>query len=237
MLTPFRLILSNSDKSQLKTIGSFENFQKKIVKKNLEGYIGIDSSLDGSKLSEDWFPKIDADVFISHSHKDEKIALGLKEKIEKKTNYKCFVDSSVWGNSKDLLEEIDRKYCKSGKDTYNYKERNYSTSHVYLMLNVALQKMIFKSQFVIFLDTPKSISVENTINSSTNSPWIYSEISTVWQICNMQRNLQKSLLSEERNFSNLNIEYKLDFSDFEKIKSIDELLSKLNGKPKNYFPY
>lgn len=239
MLTPFRLILSDSDKSQLKTIGSFENFQKENSKKNLEKYIGIASSLDGLKLSEDWFPEIDADVFISHSHLDENFALALKTKIENETRHKCFVDSSVWGNSKKLLKNIDDVFSlsRSSNCKYDYWKRNYSTSHVYLMLNVALQKMIFKSQFVIFLDTPKSISVKNTINSSTNSPWIYSEISIVRQIRNMQQNLQKSLLSEERNFSNLNIEYKLDFSDFKEIKSIDELLSKLNGKEENYFSY
>lgn len=188
MLKAIRFELNGADEEQFKKdIYKKEYSQKNIVKKSIEKYIDIDSTIDGTKLSEDWFPEIEADVFISHSHKDEDIVFRLKNKIESETKHKCFVDSSVWGNSMDLLRTIDNKYCKfANGNTYDYNKRNYSTSHVYLMLNVALQKMIFKSRFVIFLDTSEAISVEDTINSSTNSPWIYSEISTVNWICEFQ---------------------------------------------------
>lgn len=230
MLKALRLILPDFDKEHLQNNYFPNDSQKTAVKGMLEKYIGTDSSIDGTKLSEDWFPEINSDVFISHSHLDEDVALSLKAKIEKETQHKCFVDSSVWGNSKVLLKYIDDIFTLANSNfyKYDYGKRNYSTSHVYLMLNVALQKMIFKSQFVIFLDTPESISVEDTINFSTNSPWIYSEISTVCQICEMQRVLIKSSLSEERHFSNLNIKYKLDFSDFKEIRSADELIRLLS---------
>lgn len=231
MLKAIRFELNGADEEQLKKdIYKKEYSQKDMVKESIEKYIDMDATIDGSKLSEDWFPGIEADVFISHSHKNEDIAFGLKNKIESKTNHKCFVDSFVWGNSIDLLRTIDNKYCKfANGNTYDYNKRNYSTSHVYLMLNVALQKMIFKSQFVIFLDTPKSITVKDTISSSTNSPWIYSEISMVNWICEFQK-LCKSIESVKQ-FSiteNLKIKHNLDFSNFKRVSSLDKLLKILN---------
>lgn len=233
MFRIIRLLLSANEKNSLSNFEG-KNSQRNSVMCELKKYTGKDAKIDGSKVSDSWFPEIDSDVFISHSHENEKLALGLKYEIEKNTFHKCFVDSSVWGNSADLLKDIDEEYCCSGTNIYNYNERNYSTSHVHMMLSVALQKMIFKSNFVIFLDTPESISVKETVAFKTFSPWIYSEISTAIQLYNFQSKLkneiQKSLLSEEKQFSKLQMSYSFDLSNFENIKSLKNLLNILGKK-------
>ena len=61
--------------------------------------------------------------------------------------------------------------------SYSYEKRNYSTSHVHMMLSVALTKMIDNTECLFFLNTPKSITPDTIINQ-TESPWIYSEITT-----------------------------------------------------------
>ena len=52
---------------------------------------------------------------------------------------------------------------------------NYSTSHVHMMLSVALTQMINNTECLFFLNTPNSLT-PNTIIEKTESPWIYSEI-------------------------------------------------------------
>lgn len=34
-----------------------------------------DGYFDASKLQESWFPQVEADIFLSHSHKDEKLII------------------------------------------------------------------------------------------------------------------------------------------------------------------
>ena len=63
----------------------------------------------------------------------------------------------------------------SNGETYNYSKRNYSTSHVHMMLSTALTMMIDNTECVMFLNTPNSVTPNDVINK-TESPWIYSEI-------------------------------------------------------------
>ena len=53
------------------------NNKKIEVQKTLNNFILNDGSLDGSMLQNNWFPQINSDIFISHSHKDKKIAIAL----------------------------------------------------------------------------------------------------------------------------------------------------------------
>ena len=93
-----------------------------------------------------------------------------------KFRLRSFIDSGVWGYSDHLLKKIDDKYCQNeGGQTYSYEKRNYSTAHVHMMLNVALCRMIDKTECVFLLNTPNSITCAEAINS-TSSSWIYSEV-------------------------------------------------------------
>jgi hypothetical protein len=150
--------------------------QNNHTKKFLDNFLLSDGILDMTKLSQNWFPEIKADVFISHSHVDKDLAISFSGWLLDNFNLISFVDSCVWGYSNDLLKEIDNKFCRNGSETYSYENRNYSTSHVHTMLSTALTKMIDKSECLFFLNTPNSLVVKDVIENKTNSPWIYSEI-------------------------------------------------------------
>jgi len=152
--------------------------QKIEIEDSLKEYYMNEDTLNGREMKDKWFPKIKADVFLSHSHKDEKTIIALAGFLYDRFHIKSFIDSTVWGYANDLLKMIDRAHCKlEGTDSYDYDKRNYSTSHVHLMLNTALLEMLDETECVIFVETPNSIqSVKETVNKGTYSPWIYSEL-------------------------------------------------------------
>ena len=112
--------------------------------------------------------------------------------------YECFglisfIDSQIWGYSNDLLKVIDAKYCYQQESrTYNYNLRNESTSHVHMMLLIALAKMMNKTECLFFLNTEESITVAETLNK-TKSPWIYSELA-LSQIVRIQDITRKKIV-------------------------------------------
>lgn len=155
--------------------------QKAKFKKKIDEYI-IDGISDGTKLEKDWFPLIEADIFISHSHIDENLANGIAGWLNENFGLRCFVDSCVWNYSDALLELINSKFSNKRKDQdggylYNHKKSNIASKHVNTMLSIALQKMIDKTEVTILLNTGNSIEKYNNVyEKSTYSPWIYSEI-------------------------------------------------------------
>lgn len=163
---------------------------KVTVRNTLDELLLPNGSLDGTTMQNNWFPQIEADIFLSHSHKDERMAIALAGLLLKHLNVKVFVDSCIWGYSNDLLKIIDNRFCKLNSDYYDYNKRNYSTSHVHMMLASALNMMIDKTECLFFLNTPQSITTEESINS-TLSPWIYAEITT-------SQLIQRKALSEYR---------------------------------------
>lgn len=142
---------------------------EKQVKNVLRNYVLKDGVIDGSIMQSNWFPKVEADVFISHSHKDEKRAIALAGWLYKKFGIKSFIDSCIWGYSNDLLKLIDKEHCyQEETNTYDYNLRNYSTSHVHMMLSVALTMMIDNTECILS-NTPNSITTSSIINK-TESP-------------------------------------------------------------------
>lgn len=152
--------------------------QKKEVNRKIKEYLLPDKSIDVQRLSEDWFKEVEADVFISHSHKDKKEAIILSGVLYEKFKLKCFIDSTIWGNSLDLLKEIDENYNKLANGSYSYEGSTWAASNVHLILMIALKKMIDNSECILFLKTPNSIKIDKSIKKEENtaSPWIFSEI-------------------------------------------------------------
>ncbi len=156
--------------------------KKAEVSKNIEQYISEDGNLRADEIENDWFPLTKADVFLSHSHKDEKLAVSFAGFLHEEYNVNVFIDSCIWKYSNDLLKEIDNEYCvterhANGDCTYSYNIRNQSTAHVHMMLNAALMKMIDETECLMFLNTPNSIKISDIqYKSTTASPWIYSEL-------------------------------------------------------------
>jgi len=221
-LESFRFI-SETYAKQMIALGRYAyNQNKLLIESRLQNFMSSDNSLDGTLIQNTWFPQIDADVFISHSHEDEEMAIMLAGWLEENFKIRSFIDSCVWGYANDLLKIIDNKYClNEGGLTYNYDTRNYSTSHVHMMLSTALSMMIDKAECLIFLNTPESIKPKDGI-TKTQSPWIYFEIG-MSQVIRKQEPLR--YLTESRKLFHkgekiekaLQVNYTVDLNHLEEI--------------------
>lgn len=148
------------------------------VQFSINTFVNSNNSIDGSAIQSYWFPQIETDIFISHSHKDVDTALILSGWLWENFKLKAFIDSCIWGYSSILQKEIDDVHCFiPSRGVYSYELRNHSTSHVHMMLSTALTMMIDKSECLLFLNTPNSIKSYGDTDK-TESPWIYSEIAT-----------------------------------------------------------
>lgn len=253
MFRGYNLSLSNADISLLGKIESMSlskitdslKVNKEEMKRKSDSLIdkGLLSAsiqksnedLDGSKLSNEWFPSIHADIFISHSHKDEKLAIKLAAWLFQNFGLNCFIDSTVWGYSDELLKELDNHYClNENGETYSYEKRNMTTSHVHMMLSTALNNMIDRSECLFFLNTKNSIiddKLDPEDSDQTYSPWLYNEISTfnIVEKRNPRYSLEevrKILLESEQSIekrTEFNIRYKTDLSKLKKIGWLDLL--------------
>ncbi len=139
-------------------------------------------TINGSLLQEYCFPGVEADIFLSHSHKDRDLANALAGWIHTCFGLNVFVDSNVWEYQDELLEELNSRYSNkrpNGSNGYLYNHASCCkvSEHVNTMLTAALHKMIDKVECVLLLNTDNSICVhDNEDIDSTYSPWIYSEI-------------------------------------------------------------
>lgn len=234
MFSGFNLKL-NKNYDEFYSIGKkmFEDIKIK-VENGLEKYIiSNNGKIDGSKVQEDWFPTLDnIDIFISHSHSDKELAIGFAGYLKEKYNIISFVDSSMWGYANNLLKIIDNEYCQhSNGSSYDYDKRNFSTSHVHMMLSAAINKMIDKVECVVFLNTQNSnLGVNDSINNRTASPWIYSEIETTRIIRRKElknyrpKNIVNKGIYKEANQSVLNIQYDIPLGHLVEIN--DQTLKK-----------
>lgn len=174
----------NVNDEQIAMLDEENEMLKDSIQRNLTGRVMLqknkDNHIDGSKLINDWFPNYKADVFISHSHNDTRTAKRLAIWLSENFGLTSFIDSIIWGSANDLLKKIDEQYSVLHKTedntTYNYNIRNYTTSHVHMMLSTAISDIIYSTECVIFLNTPESLSVNEAKEKKTNSPWIYSEL-------------------------------------------------------------
>ena len=152
---------------------------KNIINTKISSFVDDNKEINLTDIGENWFPEIEADVFISHSHKDEKLAIKLALWLHYCFGIKAFIDSTVWGYSRDLLYKIINNraynYFFDYPNSYKFDETLNINSHIDMLLSMALTKMVDKCECLIFLNTPNSISRENTMEI-TYSPWIYHEI-------------------------------------------------------------
>lgn len=206
------------------------------VKETLTSFVLNDGTLDGSKMQSNWFPQVKSDIFISHSHRDRKRAIALAGWLFETFSITAFVDSCIWGYADDLLKLVDNKHCyDKSSNTYNYNLRNYSTSHIHMMLSTALSMMIDNSECLFFLNTPNSISTSDII-SKTESPWIYAEIAMTQII--RQNIPRRRLVQETKMFSKggridegLKVQYDIDLTHLTDI-NVDTLNNWIRGYTK-----
>jgi hypothetical protein len=208
--------------------------QRTIVEKSLKAFIYKENILDASKLQSSWFPTINADIFLSHSHQDASNAIRLAGWLYKKFKLKTFIDSQVWKYAHELLKIIDDEYCRDDNNSnYDYNKRNISTSHVHMMLSSALSVMIDKTECLFFLETPSSISPSDNIKENdvkrVRSPWIYHEL-IITQL--IEKKLpERHIVESDKQFSkaekfkkSIEAVYSVDLSHLESINSLRLLL-------------
>lgn len=145
------------------------------LKEKLFEFLSEDNKLNGTEIRDSWFPQIAADIFISHSHKDVKQAISLAGWLKVEFGLRAFVDSCVWEHADFLQRRIDNAYCKKENGNYDYDKRNYTTSHIHMMLSSALSLMIDRTECIFFLNTPNSVNIVSDLET-TESPWLFSEI-------------------------------------------------------------
>ena len=192
-----------------------------MVRKSLKAFVDA-GKIDGTKMGDNWFPQIDAEIFISHAHQDEALALNLAGWLHSTFKIRSFIDSCVWGHSTKILRQIAVDHCRTDdKRHFDYDLRNGSTSHIHMMLATALGKMINSVEAVIFVSTPNSVSTKESIQR-VSSPWLLYELSLMQLIqkrpLNDYRKMKKSADIHEleegvENFSRtIPIDYDADFS-------------------------
>lgn len=236
--------LVNTGRSQFDEI-------KTSVERDLTTFTNPDGSLQADDIVNNWFPSINADIFISHSHKDEEYVLGLAGWLKTHFGLNSFIDSAVWGYSDELLKKIDNKYCKSRNgDTYDYQKRNRSTSHVHMMLSTALMNMIDRCEVFLFVETQNSFTLSEYLDSDgeTESPWIYSELSLVDKLReSIPERIKRNVASYDsvelsESLEDLRIKYPADISNLIpltysfliKWKKIGNVVHKANNLDKLY---
>ena len=155
-----------------------------------------------SKIQNEWFPSVNKyDIFISHSHNDENLAKALAGYLKYKYEISTFIDSLIWGNVFELQQIIDDEYC-SEKDekgniiSYSYEKRNFTTSHLHLMLNTALMQSMQVAKCFFFINTPESINFKNIEGEWTYSPWIYTELSMSKSMFELEKDSSVKTLCE-----------------------------------------
>lgn len=175
----YRINEENENYNEYICIGKQRFNQQREKIKNTLGLSYIDGyTLDGRKLADKWFPQQDGvHIFLSHAHRDVEEVYAFSGFLYENFKLNCFIDSAVWGYADELLMEIDNKHACKEEGLYDYYARNRTTSNVYLLLNNALLNMMDRSECVMFLNTPNSIStLEDRFKDVTFSPWIYSEL-------------------------------------------------------------
>lgn len=188
-------------------------------------------------MKNNWFQIEKVDIFISHSHQDINKVQAFAGWLYDQFELTAFIDSCVWGYCDELLKQLDDKYCKNKtNENYNYDLRNYTTSHVHIMLSTALAAMIDKTECIMFYNTPNAILLSNDLNKIksekkkvTLSPWIYYELAMTSLIRKYKPNREHLLehasrykQHSERN--TINIEYKVEEYLKDMIKITDEQL-------------
>lgn len=118
MYRGYKVDLADLDTSEYLDIANYidagralHKSNKAQVKEKLDSFEDRNGNLIASQIIAGWFPPIKADVFLSHSHKDEDMVFGLSGFLFQRFQITSFVDSGIWGYSDSLLKLLDDEYC------------------------------------------------------------------------------------------------------------------------------
>ncbi|AFI03470.1 hypothetical protein [Helicobacter cetorum] len=130
-----------------------------------------------------------AQVFLSHSHRDKNQVLKVKNYLESNTNCKVFIDSLFWDYKDNVLRELGdydntiKIDTESKKTSENFNLSNFISisDALTLILRESLQDMIMKCPYFVFLESKNSLIKRLTADKKdllgmTYSAWIYEEL-------------------------------------------------------------
>jgi hypothetical protein len=167
------------------------------------------SILDAEALAATIFPEMHYDVFLSHSHADQRNAIDLALALEKH-GLKVFVDSTVWGFYGDLVRKIIAETLPLDDET---KEEHVNRIHadVHMMLAGALHCTIARAETFVFVRSEKSVPLSFGDRARTLSPWLYSELQFSFQVQHatpkrIQDRIQGVTLDNVKGFNNMSLE-------------------------------
>lgn len=244
------LKIEDIDDKWFKEGRSYLKEQEIKINENLDMCINKDGTFTCESIQQGWFPKIDSHIFISHSHKDENLAIALAGCLYKTFGLKCFIDSALWGYSNKLLKLIDEKFSwlNKEKNLFDYNSRNLSTAHVHNILTLSLLQMIDKTECLFFINTTNSISVKDAIsdNDYTFSPWISLELQIAktikkkipHRIKNIKENEAIQKAGQTISFD-MKVRYSVDTNNLEdlSINDFEKIPDHLNNKPLDTLDY
>ena len=155
---------------------------RNIVNKSLTGkYINI------KEVEAEFFPSIDAHIFISHSHADIEDAKNLANFLYSNFGLKSFIDAIFWKNVDDIINDLlcprtnkSQAFLTPNRNldnSVNTEDIKINCSHAYMTLAMSLLKTIDKTEAFFFLNSSNSTTFNpNTSQLATKSPWISLEL-------------------------------------------------------------
>jgi hypothetical protein len=167
--------------------------------------------ISGTVLQKNWFPKVDADVFISHSHIDKPKAEKLAIWLEECFGLTSFIDSFSWGYKDDLIKSVIKKL---NKPSINIIDVIKISDHITTILQGAIVNLMIKTDCFIFINTKNSINVSLLTHeeSITYSPWLYFELL-----------LAKSIEKRRMRYRNVQIKDSKSHDSFKKVLDIPNI--------------
>ncbi len=200
-----------------------DSYKEKINESLNNYYLKDNQFVDALDIERRWFPEIECDIFISHSHKDKEQLISFVGWLHYQFGIKAFIDDGIWDNVDDLAQNLATKvYQDRFEDTWIDKDEanNYGMSNALLILNGAIENMIDSTECFLFIGTNNSLIDGDT---HTKSPWIYTE--NLFSNFVRRRPLseyRKGFLAHSKDISeSLKVSYKCDFGSYIEITRDD----------------
>lgn len=158
---------------------------KRMRESDIKELINSGHDLDAKVILDIVSPTGDFDVFISHYHENEEIALKIAATLQAQ-GFKPFVDSQYWLHFDDVAKDLNELHLHkdkdNGSDVYDHSKTKMIQKHCDVLLLSALSQVMSKCKYLIFISPPeKMVGIEHyskyeTKNPKTYSPWIYWEL-------------------------------------------------------------
>lgn len=210
---------------------------RRIREEEIRTLINSGTELDAEKILDIVSPQGDFDVFISHYHENEKLALNVAA-ILKNQGYKPFVDSQFWLHFDSVAEELNAFHFHKdakGNEVYDHSKTRMVQKHCDVMLLSALSNVMAKCKYLIFINPPENVlgiesySKADAASPTTYSPWIYWELILAKILYNNRRMPLKECRMSDT-YSIPEIKYPLSIKDMVKLTVTDITSNKWSEK-------